>query len=1025
MFPRLTHAAIAFAVTTVLYQCYVVAVTPFVEPPRADRSPVASPVPTPAARGGVRYRELFAAYLPAGHWALAQPRTLDNGQVIAAIDAYDQGDDGKIRVNRCVMLFFPRPRDPSAPPPRDAVVVEAPQGAVLQLDSPAGLSGGAWGDLQYAQLLGKIDIRSDMSAAGPEDDLRLTVSDLRITDDLIQTNEAVSIDWGPHHASGRKLEIRLLPQDRGGDRAGLFGGLESLEITHDVYVQAALADDDRPIARDPGAGPEAGAADAGAGPALGPADGAPAPLANAPPPLRVKSLGPFTFDFANYVATFVDDVTVRQFHADGTLDELAASQLHLYFDPAAGRDAADPRGAERNGASVLAPRTRLEPASIEAKGKPFTLKAPSRQAEAQGQRLWIEIGPRRVTVEGGEEVRLKFRGQEVQAPFVQYQHPAEGSAAALGTLLATGGGRLSGPADAERGAGQLDIRWSEQLRLDRRGDRPVLSLWGRPWLSLAGWGQMWADRLEVELRESGSPPGDAARPPLPWKVAPDRLAASGHVAIDAALLSAATERLDVAFQYLPAAGEGQPAAGEAAAAPWAASSPQRAARHFEVTGRRLQVTATVRGDRPQASALEAEGDVVLREADAGEPSREPLRIAAQHVQVTDADTPDAQIAIRGGAGGAAAQLVSAANPPALAQIAAGDAVLRVPQLVLKRSASEASVDAPGEVDLPLQRDLSGRPLPGREQLTIRWQRSMRLQGATLEFSGNVLAQHASGWLQTPRLVVQLTEPVRFDGGAGRQRPDVARLECWEGVMARVQQSDEVGPTAQHRLRMENLILDQLTGALSGAGPGKLESVRLTANGGSWTAALPADSPASAGQRLRFLGIDFLQGVQGNLHRRELEAIGGVRTIDGPVDSWEQRLEMLPSGAPGPDSLWITCDRLGVAESPAAPILAPSASPASLGPIELTALGHVVIEGDDPQRGAFIARGQRASYSQQKSAFVLEGDGTGPATISHQQYAGAPFSTSSARKLSYDQRTGDIKVEGINRMEWNQLQSPRP
>lgn len=125
------------------------------------------------------------------------------------------------------------------------------------------------------------------------------------------------------------------------------------------------------------------------------------------------------------------------------------------------------------------------------------------------------------------------------------------------------------------------------------------------------------------------------------------------------------------------------------------------------------------------------------------------------------------------------------------------------------------------------------------------------------------------------------------------------------------------------------------------------------------------------------------------------------------------------------TIWIESDLQSVRESPLA-LRAPqgAAGRERLGPMELRAEGHVVIEGRDAQRGLFTARGQTATYDQIKTMFVLEGGANGPARVTHQQYVGALASESTGRKLIYWQKTGDVEVVDAT-LQYRDFDAGRP
>ena len=231
MLTRLTHAAVAFAITVAVYQAYVVLAVPFIEPTFVDQRGEGpeDQEEAPPREALHKHRELLAAYFPAGHWTLAEPpKTFETGNAMIVLDDYQPNDEGRVRVNKCVILFFPGARVRGEPPPRDAVVLEAPHGAVLQMDDAVGPGLGGMGRIQWGRLEGDIVVRSDMREPGPQDDLLLTTRDLYMNEDLIRTDEKVEMQLGPHWGRGRVLEIRLIAVERGVPSSGnRFGSPDS------------------------------------------------------------------------------------------------------------------------------------------------------------------------------------------------------------------------------------------------------------------------------------------------------------------------------------------------------------------------------------------------------------------------------------------------------------------------------------------------------------------------------------------------------------------------------------------------------------------------------------------------------------------------------------------------------------------------------------------------------------------------------------------------------------------------------
>ncbi|MBA3480541.1 MAG: hypothetical protein H0T51_01890, partial [Pirellulales bacterium] len=699
-----------------------------------------------------KHRELLAKYFPPTHWCFARPpKTLENGQMLIVCNEYQQSATGEMTVPRCAVLFFPSGRDQGALPPSDAVILESTGGAVLQMEQAEG-GANAFGRIQFGQLKGDVTVRSDMREPGPQDDLLIKTRELYMNEDLIRTDQPVDIKLGKNHGFGRELEIRRMKtENSAGGGIGLYGSFQDLVIKHDVSFSAT-----------PGESKLLGAATAAGGQA------APAP------PIRIKSAGPFRIDFGSYKATFEDQVRTWQLHPDGKMDELLATKLTLFFAKATKWNA-DGAGAASTGGVLGGGSMTFEPASLEALGTPeapVLLKAPSHDASAIGQRLWIEmVGGQlsRITLEEGDEVVLRHQGAEIHARTLQYQLPAEGSGQRLGIMKARGGGGwLRAIVDPARPDQILEVSWKDAMQLIRRADgQPVLVLDGRPKVSLVGMGTLWADRLEIFLREqplaksSSSARMDAVS--LSSSIVPELIKATDRVGIESTELNGKVNQLVIKIEQADltapsGAGAVAPnpgSIGGPSTSPFAfgGSAPKRA---YYIEGVTLEIDAVLRNRRPDVQAIRVDGGVIFEESAVVGATEPPLRIVAEHLRVTGADTPGAQIEIIGGGG-------QNGIPPQDAEITAGGAEIRAPALRLNRGTSEALINSPGKLKLMVDRDMSGNPLAAPQPLDIAWQQSMKLEGRRITFLGDVHVQNETGWLRTRKLVAQTTEDIRFDG----------------------------------------------------------------------------------------------------------------------------------------------------------------------------------------------------------------------------------------------------------------------
>jgi len=990
MLTRLTHAAIAFAITVVVYQAYVLLAAPLVEPPQTEKlSLTASDQELKATH---KYRELLAAYFPPNHWTLTEPPiTAENGQAMVVIDAFNPRDDGQVRVKKCVILFFPSGRVAGEPAPRDVVVLEAPHGAVLQMDKSLKRGISSLGRLQWGKFNGQITVRSDMREAGPQDDLILVTRDLQLTEDLIYTKDVVDMQLGLHRGHGRELEIRLVAIERGraSSSGPNLGGIDSIEILHEVKAELS-----------PGAVQ------------LGSFAASSESTPNTLPPVQITSGGRFRFDFPKQIASFAGKVLLEQQYSQGMLDELRCEELALYL----AKDHATDPGHDR--------ATHLSLGSIIARGTPDTpveLDSQSQQATVRCGRMWIKPGTRQINFDQGHKVELTYQGHELHAKQVQYTAPSKNSTHRVGDFHASGSGWLRALTSDQPDAEPFEVRWSENMLLRRTPDgQALLSLNGRPLLDMVGMGRLWADHLDLYLRESATDGSEADL--LPADIVPQRLVAGGEIAIDSAQLHGKVKQLEVRFDYAPSGllltgptGDNSQATRRQLGRRNFGKRGSTLKRTYDISGQLLEMLVTVRQKEPEITSIDVDGQVVFNESSApnaatSTTNKQPLRVVADHLRVENADSPSATIEFHG-------------KP---ATITAGGMSIRTENLQIERGTNQAWVEAPGQIEMFIDRDLSGQRLAAPQLLTIYWQQGMNLNRDLITFRGNVQVQTTGGTLDTQQLAVKLSAPVQFDGAAKQPPHEIAQLSCSRGVNAMFSQRDSLGLASVQTLQLEeSFLVDMQTGEVRGNGPGQMESVHLsqgnnpigelanrnTQNRGG-RGRLASTSPpqtTSTAQRLRFLGVKFVRGVQGNINRRQVKIYGDVEAVYGPVDAWEQRLALTKSGMPGPDTIWINCQSLSVAESPLARL---SRQASGLGPLELQAAGNVTIEGPAGERGNFTTRSQRANYDQLKKTFILEGTSAQPASISIQQFRGGPTSPTQARKITYYQETGNVDVDGL-------------
>lgn len=1023
---RFVNAAVAFAVTFVAYQAYVLGVAPLIEPQIAFKEYDAAEEAD--WRGGkravVRYQEMLRSYLPAGHWALSgSPKVVEYApaSVVAVIDDFEPMDRGRLKLTKCLLVAFPTPRPIDGPPPRDAIVIEAPDNTTIQFDdlnADFDLASGKLGRPVAAELPGEFVIRSDMKEAGPHDDLYLVTSDLHFNQSMIWTRSAVDLRLGPHRAHGRVLEIRLLKEPHtGAGSSGLpIAGVESLEIREQVRATIDVRQFKK---SDPAServvltpqGPVRLAS-------------AEAPLA-ASEPLEVTSAGPFRFDFTGFVASLQDDVRAALPNAAGPSDQLHCRELRLHFgdqrgDSAALNPAHEPDLARRQGRTLGG----LTPRRVEAVGSPVRLDSPTRQAAVRATRLEAWLGERRLRIEGAP-ASLAQGLSELQAPLLEYDAPPEDSNQAIGDLLVAGPGWVRFAPDADRQGRAYQARWSAlpdgqpavTMRRDPRG-QPLLTILGRPEFAASGLGKMRADRVTMQLREvqpdgpdgpafeisTGGKPGQLA-------VLAKRIDATGRVDFVGKQFKGHSDTLATLLLPIAAPTEsGGRGLGSTVAFQSAGAEAQPSL--YELNTRNIQIEVGLHGRQATPLALVCDGGVKIDEL-TSDPAKQPLKILGDQLRVDRLDRP----------GGARLTLAGRQNADpsgtgdlrGLAEIQSQGLRVWVKDLHIDQGAGRAWTEGRGDARLTLRAAGPAAPLGG--EATLRWRGGMQFDGSLMTLSDEVYAEASNGWLHCAALTAKLSDPIDLRGGGSGlsgSAVDVEEVECVGGVTIDYRTTDEVGQRSHEHAQLASLAYNQRTGAIAGQGPGSIRSTRL-ASGGLLDQGQKKDADKAG---LRFLRVDFRNALGGNANERAIRFLGGVQAVYGPVLAWEQQLPLQsPQGVP-PEAAELRCDELRVHESPAASVARGAQQGAPFGPIELRAIGSVRIDASVGEAGGgVVAEAASASYSQAGDRVVLEGSGSQLARLWARPDGSQPYAPATARRITHYLSQGRTSIDDLRGVEY--------
>lgn len=401
------------------------------------------------------------------------------------------------------------------------------------------------------------------------------------------------------------------------------------------------------------------------------------------------------------------------------------------------------------------------------------------------------------------------------------------------------------------------------------------------------------------------------------------------------------------------------------------------------------------GDEMELTDLTVAGNVEIRRDPAGSEGRE-LMLRGNLLQVSEINGGRARVEVRG-------------TP---AEAGAEGLVLRGQEIYCEQASNLMWIPAQGEMVTPpreLPGNNGGAPAP---PMTITWGGGMRFDGKTIAFQGGVEAHgqqvasngdSANFLIRGTDLFVELNRHIDFvrPGNLDEQDVDLASLRFPGQVWL---ENRTLGPDRQWKsweeMQVTDLRLDNATGKLEGDGPGWLSSIRLNSSS-SEPSLVPGLAPPRS--KLIHIQVHFQRAMAGNVKHREVEFYDHVRTVYGPVEDWQQRLD--PERGPlGTGGFELASDRLHLAEIP-------SADNPKNSHHEIRASGNVQVRGE-----RFTAKGHELSYDDGKDLLILRSDGRGYATVTEHGGGGS----TEAATFYIRPKTKEIKTSSLRSLEFGPL-----
>ena len=1004
---QISRAAITFAAVLTMYALYSWLAVPFIEPVAVQRTPNDIKGPISDERK-TRHEELLKSLYPDPNmWQRQRPKLVETEDAVLMLSDYRTLDDGRMEIKPCTLLFIQKSAQPRTDGhPGRVVVLDAPDGAILQFDEDVDLRRGEFGRLVGGRLAGEVTIRSNESEPGADDRVYLATRNVNMDERRLWTPSEVSFRYGRSYGKGRDLIASFLPAVEGGTSRGPnIGGLKSLEIVHldrlHLVAGNSVFSDDTKAQGDSTTQSQEDRREA-----------------LAASPVEVTCKGPFIFDLEQGLATFEEQVDVLRLNPDAPSDQLNCRWMEVHFGGL-------PAGLKPHDKATEPSVTKLV-----ALGYPVILNSPSLGAHARGERLEYDVAQRQIRLDGEQPVLLDYQGKRIEALAVQYTMPEAGR---VGQAWAQGPGRFRAEVPLENAnepPRTITATWQDELLLRPDGDLHVLSLLGDARIGDGQFGGLQAGQLHLWLKESAADPMRATKSELP-SILPDRLLAENAVKLESPALTGSTQRFEVWFHHVPhealTRADASTDPREASPQPWAKPD-QQGQSQFDVTGELLRVQLAVAGREVQLRDVSVEGNAKVEETQLVDQVESPVRIAGDFIHVSAANSPQAKAVVAG--------------KPAM--VSGRGVTLKGTSIHLDRALNRVSVPGEGEAMLPLaaalapneahgQRQLAARPVstslasydrrppkPASHKFAhITWVDGMDFDGETVKVRGRVEARTDEQRLTAPLVEINLTQRIDFSKPPRRESVDVQQIRLRGQVTMENRTVDGDQITSMDEMVVRDLTIDQQTGALTADGPGWMKTVRRGSNLGPQNFAGPAlgqnSSPRNStpdDTALTYLRVTFQSSLTGNVHQRHVRMNDGVRAVYGPVKRWDDVINPDEALQSNPNVVLLTSDTLQVAEMGKVSS-ADRTSENELGPVELQALGNAMVEGK-----TFTARAHRIAYAQSKDLLVMEGDGRTDAELYRQTAVGGQTGRASARKILYWPGTGRMDIDTFNSLDWS-------
>ena len=591
---RSYRALVAFAGVLGCYWLYLLLVVPLVEPPSVEHQArgISAQEAAQAEERFQQYRSRLLPLFPEGTWHLGKTKIIETEDVVVLLEEYDRPDELHLRVWPCAGIVSAVTEE-DGQTIRSAMIIEAPEGALLEFDAPVDLRRGQIRRPVRIELQGVVRLRQYIRGAKQEDLLSLETRSVEVDEKSITSTEEVQFRFGPHFGKGRGLKLVLQESAKSSsaeNSTGMATAVEHVEVSRVDRLHLVLPTRKRNPLHPSSEVPEQ-------------------PLI-----FELACDGPFRFEPKELRASFERNVRAWR-PGPGATDELRCEELILWLagDSAAQGPPSSPRGGNATSAEDAltqpgeetpgtssptgqspeagAPSGQDLPGEgvgpeafagwhirrVQMRGGPAVIRAPLWQFAFEGNFLDYDLATGQYFLGGEGRTIVRYGGVHIQAANLRGHLPFEN----LGTGWNAAEAELAGPGSLshtlrEDLPPQIVAQWQHRLLIRPHEGRQLLSLINGAEVTWEGVGTLSASELHLWLlpppqRENpptfpeGVDPLESLPKPRPSRtpsqseeafvhiggLQPERLLAKGNVVIDSPQAHVRTNELRVIFDVEP------------------------------------------------------------------------------------------------------------------------------------------------------------------------------------------------------------------------------------------------------------------------------------------------------------------------------------------------------------------------------------------------------------------------------------------------------------------------------------------